>query len=119
LALLALVLGLGFGCRGVDAWWGVRWAHHLQYLGFGVFPLVALVYAEAATGRAAPLSLKLLALVATAAFAVAWPTALVDAPAFRVAMMAYQLVVLAAVTFRLAAARLGLGLGPRRAALGV
>jgi hypothetical protein len=119
LALLVLALGLGFGARALDTWTGARFAHHLQYLGFGVFPIVALVYAEAASARPAPLPLKLAALAATLFFAVAWPTALVDAPAFRLAMMAYQLVVLGVVAWRLGWARFGLGHGPRRSALGV
>jgi hypothetical protein len=116
---LVLVTGIGFGCRGVDAWAALPWAHHLQYVGFGMFPIAALLFAEAAAGWSAPLWLKLVVLAGTVWFGASWPTRLVDVRSWRLGMMGLQLLVVVAVAIRFARARAESPPGPRRSTLSV
>jgi hypothetical protein len=119
LTLLVVVTGLGFGCRAIDAWAGAAWAHHAQYLGFGLFPIAALLFAEAATDWSAPLPLKVAVLAGTVLFSVTWPASWVDHRPWRLAMMALQLIVVVAVTLRFAMTRRRSTPGPRRSTLTV
>ncbi len=117
LAALLLFLAVGFGCRGHQALTAAAWSRHLQYLGFGLFPLGALLYAEAVTGRRVPLVLKVLALLATGFFGITWAGAWSQARGWMLAMMGYQLAALVWVFAALVATAAARRQGPGRSTL--